>query len=1774
MATTYTSTTLSGIYKDDYSEADNFHQILFKSGRALQARELTQLQTLMYKEMGRFGNNIFKEGAAVSAGGTSVNSSYEYVKIAATNQGGNFADIPVGAIFEDTNGVRAQVQKVEPLDTTFALDTLYVSYIAAGNTSGDALSTSPKRFGDNSALSQVNGSYELVTHTPRAVGRGVRFDVGEGDFFVMGRFVHATAQSKILSPYTETYTGTLGYKVVQEVITVDDDASLYDNSGDSLNTASPGADRYRIRLELIDEADLEASDTFVFLCRIENSTIVEKVQETDAYDKINDMIALRTKEESGNYIVNPFVVNLDVQDSDLTLTISEGSAYVNGYRVENPTVTKLSLPKPSETETITNDVVPVQFGNYFISTNARNLTDLTYGSVQLYDAATAGGANIGTARIRAIEEDGAQWKVYVFDVNVTTTGKSVRDVLSIGTGSTNFIDVSGELYETTNNDLLMPTSRPRTESFSDITMIVQRSVTDTAVGGAIDISAELGAGESFVDQALWVISGTTTNYVTGASITGGAISGLPADESYDILYYVTRTSTQRSKTLTTSTVTAAKETLNGSAFFDLGVPDIFEVDSVRLTNSLGIDITNVVSLDDGQRDNYYANGRLILDSGAGLDVANAYAKFKHFTRGAGDFYTSQSYSGIEYKNIPTHTLNDGEEVSLWNYVDFRPDFDGTTFSNLMPLPRTGTSINADIAYYLPRADKVLVTQEGDFQVLMGQQSSNPQYKKTPDGSLELYKILLNANTLDNDDMQVTPIEHKRYTMADIAELENKLDGHIEFTQLSILELEQKLSLALDSSGNERIESGSQVDDFSDQTGADTQSPDYSASLDPESKLIRPKADEDNIRLIIDNTLTTAGVVKKGDNVYLKHTDATWIDQNLASRTVNLNPFGNIDNVGTLKLSPSSDEWKESVADAARAVDGSSKLDQKQAFLWNNWTWNWSGRTVEDQEFNNISRKPYQVRKRQFLRLREKYQSTYSQDGPRYGNGRFVNRVISSDTLRSHVGNRIVDLALIPWVRSRKIFFHAKGLKPNTKFTPFFDGTKVDNWVKEEPAFVSWSDRTDDLGNQKTYSSLTGHPGGSTELISDANGEIIGSFFIPNLAPQYYVQRVRGRGRRFNRIRKAGFRFRAGVREFKLLDITENNWAQSDSKCFAYYSVFGALWNQWKNVMTTRRLDAANPLSLNNPRFPGVYNPRELQNSLDAISAAAVGNAYVDPQTAGKYGPSTVPLGLAALNGFDVDGTMSQVLSDYVSVNKQQFAGSSVNTLSVPQNPMAQTFYVDNQFGLTLTKIDLFFAAKPTTSNLPVSIHIRPVENGAPSPNDIIPDSHVTVNAGSVTATPSNTTLSLIQAAPTTFTFEEPIFLSPWTEYAVVITTASTEYELFSAKTQENVFGQSQKIASTQRVGNLYLPQNGLAWVGTKDQDLMMKLTRASFDTTGGSLILKNANLSARQLDNNPIRTTNLSSTIYVSHPCHGLEVGDNAFIDSCEAVGGISIANLEGSRAVTAVDLHGYQVVAGASATSDAVGGGEKVLSRRNKAFRVVHPYVETIVPNYTSTDVSAKFTSGKYVSGTNTRFVQDARYGRITPKQNLDFEKPRAIYNFEAETNDLGGDASVYVKIDMKSASDYVSPVVDLQRASLHLITECIDDPTVTPHIYPVDETQPYGGSTGCKHITTPVTLEQDAVGIETKIDVSLGEGCNVDYYYRTCGADQNIADESWIYQTPENRVAPTNDQSFNELRFLPGGQGGQLSAFNQVQSKFVITGKDAGNVSLKDMRVRYLGV
>jgi hypothetical protein len=73
-------------YYDDFSEGKNFHRILFRPGQAVQARELTQIQTILQNQIDRFAEHIFEEGSIVRGCEMNYDRNVKFVRIRNSDQ--------------------------------------------------------------------------------------------------------------------------------------------------------------------------------------------------------------------------------------------------------------------------------------------------------------------------------------------------------------------------------------------------------------------------------------------------------------------------------------------------------------------------------------------------------------------------------------------------------------------------------------------------------------------------------------------------------------------------------------------------------------------------------------------------------------------------------------------------------------------------------------------------------------------------------------------------------------------------------------------------------------------------------------------------------------------------------------------------------------------------------------------------------------------------------------------------------------------------------------------------------------------------------------------------------------------------------------------------------------------------------------------------------------------------------------------------------------------------------------------------------------------------------------------------------------------------------------------------------------------------------------------------------------------------------------------------------------------------------------------------------
>lgn len=124
-------------YYDDYDETKNFHRILFRPGVAVQARELTQLQTILQNQIERFGDNIYRTGTIIQGCSLTPDYRYNYVKILDNQLDGQPVSMPLYAnaliVQESSNLAALSVNYVTGLESQDPnLNTLYIKYQNTG----------------------------------------------------------------------------------------------------------------------------------------------------------------------------------------------------------------------------------------------------------------------------------------------------------------------------------------------------------------------------------------------------------------------------------------------------------------------------------------------------------------------------------------------------------------------------------------------------------------------------------------------------------------------------------------------------------------------------------------------------------------------------------------------------------------------------------------------------------------------------------------------------------------------------------------------------------------------------------------------------------------------------------------------------------------------------------------------------------------------------------------------------------------------------------------------------------------------------------------------------------------------------------------------------------------------------------------------------------------------------------------------------------------------------------------------------------------------------------------------------------------------------------------------------------------------------------------------------------------------------------------------------------------------------------------------------------
>ena len=462
-----------GPYYDDFDDSKQYLRTLFKPGFAIQARELTQIQTMLQNQVESMGSHIFERGAVIAGGGI-AEASINYARLDVTNTLSSTAlDALVGSNI--TNGT-ATARVLKTLGgSTLAGDPnqmVFFQYVTNGLFSEGDVITSQNSSGTTFA---INSSGSTATN----IGTDATFvSISDGIFYIDGFFIKSAESSNVPynvagSTYSDggddryrdfsTPTCSVGWKLTKEIVDSNEDATLRDPAAGFYNYNAPGADRYKIGLNLDfvpfsgnvgDAVGLTFdSSNFIELVRFVSGSSTKTVRYTE-YAEIEETLARRTFDESGSYTVNSPKIRVEEHSAAFTpsdsskvaIGIEPNKSYVRGFEVDTQSTVFLESDKPrtiggvaSYAERLNSQVgnfvlidgASSGYGNFqtvggFNSNSFDKCSQYIIYSVDVFGSYSASGSTLGTCRVKNLVRDGSDLRLGLLNSSISS-GRSFTE---------------------------------------------------------------------------------------------------------------------------------------------------------------------------------------------------------------------------------------------------------------------------------------------------------------------------------------------------------------------------------------------------------------------------------------------------------------------------------------------------------------------------------------------------------------------------------------------------------------------------------------------------------------------------------------------------------------------------------------------------------------------------------------------------------------------------------------------------------------------------------------------------------------------------------------------------------------------------------------------------------------------------------------------------------------------------------------------------------------------------------------------------------------------------------------------------------------------------------------------------------------------------------------------------------------------------------------------------------------------------------------------------
>lgn len=1382
-------------YYDDFSQDKKFLRIMFRPGYGVQARELTQLQTILQNQIERFGGHVFEEGSIVSGGKITVNS-LKYARVSGlsgTNDVNDFIDV----VGNGTSRARARIVHAESGLSGSSVDNLNVIYFdylegGTGFTFGDVIGGTAS---DGSYITaNITGSW--AGSGPFPVGDALLVSVDPGVRFTEGFFVYHENQK--LGTYTltgsagnqirlfENPTSRVGFSVDKVFVDSDADTTLNDPAYGAYNYNAPGADRFQIDLNLVQygytASNTSAVDNFSrtdfieFLRLIGGSPV--KIEKYPDYAMIEDTLARRTYDESGNYTVRPFEINLsngggltgDSTNAVLNVDLEPGKAYVFGYEFETQGVTRLGLTAPRDASHVRSveSVFSRSVGPYCqvqFSGVVNSLTGFVGFDEQqtVYLSRGASGTvlnQIGTARLRDISNySGSVYNLGLFNVEMAGTA-SFDDVTRIfvsATGPTHAFAITGTsgLVNNAYGDLLyLIPSGTRCKTVSDgdyaVSALIERTLGVVPANGMTSFmisttdyaSSSTDVGFSIGNTIVAIPSSDITVFDSQGPLGGTAVRGTNDDELSITLnsgrgvttgnkIYITTSmdvknvsypDTLRRKTLTTLNITAGAGGFTG--VFSGLTSDQYGNRVLYLAGR--VDVAEVISLTgfrdglSGQVKNYFT-----FDNGQrdNLYDWSRMTMIAGMTGVTGPFQATVKYYARNGNRGP-FTVDSYTGQAYSSIPDYTSRTTGKTY-NLADVidfrPDRGPSGNIVgnpwIPTNTPANDNIF-----NYQHYLARTDKIVLNRDRTFGVIQGIPSMDGATPPDDPNaMTLYTVSLNPYTY-DKDDVSVRYVDNRRYTMRDIADLEKRI---------EAVEYYTTLSLLEQEA--------KSLSVVDDAGLEMPK------RGILVDQFKGHNIGDVSNPMYAAAID---FDRNELRPPFETRVFGltgpalnnltvSVDGIVTLDYSVNN-EIVQPLATSTTTINPSSVFNylgtltlSPASDFWFDTGLTPSVRVNVDGENDawNVGRFDSQWNDWESIWYGREVQNetntklnTTTKNSIVVGSkGIDLGNTFKSGTpegIKRKANSKVARKDVIPYLRDKDITLSAKGLKPNTRFYVFLDGIDI-------------------------TSSCTG-----SSQLTDNRGECVVTYKMANDTTNQFL---------------------TGKRVFRITDSPSNTVLSTTMAADAPYSAIGFV----------------DTLS---------------EDGILATRSATVRRRSVKSNK--------------------IQSNLTELLST-------DFFGFT--------EPLSQTFFVDPiKFpdGIFVERVGVAFSAKSSDNNIPVTLLLKPTVSGYPHPSKVMPFGQATIYASDITTSEDGSTES-------TFIFSSPIYLLPGYEYALSLVTNSSDFAVYKAIVGENIInlvdGTADKKASKQpAMRSLFLPQNTGSLKKTDVESLRFSLGVCLFSPESGS----------------------------------------------------------------------------------------------------------------------------------------------------------------------------------------------------------------------------------------------------------------------------------------------------------------------------------------------------